>query len=92
MVQLSNSILSLTRVRDKLPDKLRAVTGKRMRQAYHPESALKAEAELEALARALDKAHPGAASSLREGIAETLTIAPLLCWLARGRPDARSSR
>ena len=30
-------------VRDKLPDKLRAVTEKRMRQAYHAESALKAE-------------------------------------------------
>ena len=60
--------------RDKLPDKLRAVTEKRMRQAYHAESALKAEAELEALARELDKTHPGAASSLREGMAETLTI------------------
>ena len=45
-----------------------------MRQAYHAESALKAEAELEALARELDKTHPGAASSLREGMAETLTI------------------
>ena len=45
-----------------------------MRQAYHAESALKAEAELEALARELGKTHPGAAASLREGIAETLTI------------------
>ncbi len=45
-----------------------------MRQACHAESALKAEAELEALARELDKTHPGAASSLREGMAETLTI------------------
>jgi transposase-like protein len=61
-------------VRDKLPDKLRAVTEKRMRHAYHAESALKAEAELEALARELGKTHPGAASSLREGMAETLTI------------------
>jgi putative transposase len=64
----------IANVRDKLPDKLRAVTEKRMRQAYHAESALKAEAELEALARELDKTHPGAASSLREGMAETLTI------------------
>jgi hypothetical protein len=45
-----------------------------MRQAYHAESALKAEAELEALARELDKTHPGAASPLREGMAQTLTI------------------
>src|SRR3989441_11971137 len=45
-----------------------------VRHAYHAESALKAEAELEALARELDKTHPGAASSLREGMAETLTI------------------
>jgi putative transposase len=50
---------------DKLPDKLRSVTEKRMRQAYHAESALKAEAELQALARELDKTHPGAAASLR---------------------------
>jgi transposase-like protein len=48
-----------------------------MRQAYHAESALKAEAELEALARELDKTHPGAAASLREGMAETLTILQL---------------
>jgi putative transposase len=59
---------------DKLPDKLRSVTEKRMRQAYHAESALKAEAELQALARELDKTHPGAAGSLREGMAETLTV------------------
>ncbi len=61
-------------VTGKLPDKLRSVTEKRMRQAYHAESALKAEAELQALARELDKTHPGAAASLREGMAETLTV------------------
>ncbi len=61
-------------VKDKLPERLRSVTQKRMRQAYHAESALKAEAELEALARELDKTHPGAAASLREGMAETITI------------------
>ena len=64
----------IANVRDKLPDKLRAVTEKRMRQAYHAESALKAEAELQALARELGKTHPGAAASLREGMAETLTV------------------
>jgi hypothetical protein len=61
-------------VRDKLPDKLRTVTERRMRQAYHAESALRAEGLLAELARELDKTHPGAAASLREGMAETLTI------------------
>ncbi len=61
-------------VRDKLPERLRAVAEKRMRQAYHAESALKAEGLLAELARELDKTHPGAAASLREGMAETLTI------------------
>jgi putative transposase len=61
-------------VKDKLPEKLRSVTEKRMRKAYHAESALTAEGELEALARELDKTHPGAAASLREGMAETLTL------------------
>jgi putative transposase len=32
---------------------------------------------LEALARELDRSHPGAAASLREGLGETLTIARL---------------
>jgi len=35
---------------------------------------LDAQAQLEALARELDKTHPGAAVSLREGMAETLTV------------------
>ncbi len=61
-------------VRDKLPEKLRTVTERRMRQAYHAESALKAEGLLTALARELGKTHPGAAASLREGMGETLTI------------------
>ena len=45
-----------------------------MREAYHADSALTAEAKLTALAAELDKTHPGAAASLREGMAETLTI------------------
>jgi transposase-like protein len=61
-------------VQDRLPDKLRAVVAARMRRAYHAESALAAEAELAALAAELDKTHPGAAASLREGLAETLTV------------------
>jgi len=61
-------------VRDRLPEKMRTVAEKRMRAAYHAESALKAEGLLTELAAELDKTHPGAAASLREGMAETLTI------------------
>ena len=61
-------------VRDRLPDKLRSVVARRMRTAYHAETALAAQAQLEALAAELDKTHPGAAASLREGLAETLTV------------------
>ena len=61
-------------VRDRLPEKMRTVAEKRMRAAYHAESSLKAEGELEQLARELARTHPGAAASLREGMAETLTI------------------
>ncbi len=61
-------------VRDRLPEKLRTVVEKRMRQAYHASSAVEAEGQLTALARELDRTHPGAAASLREGMAETLTI------------------
>ena len=61
-------------VQDRLPERLRGPVGKRMRAAYHADSALDAEAQLTALARELDKTHPGAAASLREGMAETLTV------------------
>jgi transposase-like protein len=53
---------------------MRSVVEARMRRAYHADSALAAEAELTALAAELDKTHPGAAASLREGLAETLTV------------------
>jgi transposase-like protein len=61
-------------VQDKLPQKMRSTVGKKIRAAYHADSALAAEAQLTALARELDKTHPGAAASLREGLAETLTV------------------
>jgi putative transposase len=61
-------------VRDRLPERLRTVAERRMRQAYHAESALQAEGLLTELAGELDRTHPGAAASLREGMAETLTI------------------
>ena len=64
----------LRNVRDHLPENMRGPVGKRMRKAYHADSALEAEAQLTALAKELDKTHPGAAGSLREGMAETLTV------------------
>jgi transposase-like protein len=59
---------------DHLPRKLRCTVTSRMRRAYHADSALAAEAELCALAGELDRTHPGAAASLREGMAETLSV------------------
>src|SRR5680860_1207169 len=67
-------IHKLRNVRDHLPEKMRGPVAKRMHAAYHAGSALEAQALLEALARELDKTHPGAAGSLREGMAETLTV------------------
>lgn len=64
----------LRNVRDHLPENMRGPVEKRMRKAYHAGSALEAEAQLTALAKELDKTHPGAAGSLREGMAETLTV------------------
>jgi putative transposase len=61
-------------VKDKLPQRLRSSVGRRMTDAYHADSVLEAEAALSALTRELDKTHPGAAASLREGLAETLTV------------------
>jgi putative transposase len=51
-----------------------STTSGRLREAYHAASAVEAEGLLTALAQELDKTHPGAAASLREGMAETLTI------------------
>jgi putative transposase len=67
----------LRNVTDRLPDAVASVVAKRMRAAYRNPDPLIAQAELEALARELDRSHPGAAASLREGLAETLTIGRL---------------
>ena len=67
----------LRNVTDRLPDVLASVVAKRMRAAYRTPDPLVAQADLEALARELDRSHPGAAGSLREGLTETLTIGRL---------------
>jgi transposase-like protein len=64
-------------VRDHLPDRLRGPAEQRMRAAYRADSVLDAQAQLNALARDLDKTHPSAAASLREGLTETLTVLAL---------------
>jgi len=61
-------------VTDHLPDKLRDVVDARMRAAYACPTVLEAEAALGVLAKELDKTHPGAAASLREGMPDTLTV------------------
>jgi putative transposase len=61
-------------VKDHLPQRLRASVGRKMTDAYHAASALEAEAALLALAKELDRTHPGAAASLREGLEDTLTV------------------
>jgi putative transposase len=61
-------------VKDHLPQRLRSTVGRKMTDAYHAASALEAEAALLALAKELDRTHPGAAASLREGLEDTLTV------------------
>jgi putative transposase len=79
-------------VRDRLPEKLRSVVTARMRRAYRAESALAAEAQLSALAAELDRTHPGAAASLREGLYETLTVLRLGVSPTWPEPFARPMR
>ena len=74
MRQLNVSDLNAKNVKDHLPQRLRSSVGRRMTDAYHAGSALEAEAALVALAKELDRTHPGAAASLREGLDDTLTV------------------
>ena len=64
-------------VKRHLPDKVARVVEKRMRAAYRNPDPLAGQGDLEALAKELDHPHPGAAGSLREGLAETFTVARL---------------
>lgn len=75
-------------VESRLPRALASTMGKKMRAAYHHPDALAAEATLGALARSLVKGHPGAAGSLREGLARTIGRVPSLgLGLGRHRPQ-----
>jgi len=62
-------------VQDHLPEEKKGQVRAVMHQAYHVSSYSTAKKQLENLALSLDESHPGAASSLREGLEETLTHA-----------------
>ena len=64
-------------VQDRLPVAQRSVVEQRMRRAYQEPGSVGAEAQLEALARELQRTDPSAAASLREGLEETLTVVAL---------------
>jgi transposase-like protein len=61
-------------VLDQLPDKLRPSVKAALNEAYRTGDATRARKLLDNLARRLESDHPGAASSLREGLEETLTV------------------
>lgn len=61
-------------VLDHLPNHLKAGTRRAMLDAYNGADAELAKKQLERLARSLEREHPGAAASLREGLDDTLTL------------------
>ncbi len=64
-------------VLEALPERLRASVGAAISEAYRSGDAERAKRMLLNLARRLQREHPGAAASLREGLDETLTVASL---------------
>jgi putative transposase len=64
-------------VLDHLPERDRPEVKRRLRRAWAREDHRQALGELQALAAELQRSHPGAASSLKEGMQETLTVTRL---------------
>jgi putative transposase len=64
-------------VTEHLPEAERPLVQRRLRAAWADPDPDRAAAELEQLARCLARQQPGAAASLREGMAETLTVTRL---------------
>lgn len=62
---------------EHLPERDRAAVKRRLRRAWAREDHTQAMGELQALATELERSHPGACASLREGMAETLTVTRL---------------
>src|SRR5207342_685451 len=59
-------------VEDHLPEEMKRNAGRTISAAYQSGNAARAKRMLEALARQLERKHPSAAASLREGLDETL--------------------
>lgn len=64
-------------VLEHLAERDRPALKRRLRRAWKLDDHDRALADLQLLASELDRSHPGAASSLREGMAETLTLTRL---------------
>jgi putative transposase len=64
-------------VLDHLPERDRPAVKQRLRRAWARDDHARALEELRTLAAELEHSHPGAAASLREGMAETLTVTRL---------------
>ena len=64
-------------VKAHVPEKHHAELERRLSEAYHETGYEAAKASLEATARWLERINPDAASSLREGLEETLTVVRL---------------
>ena len=62
---------------DHLPERDRPPIKRRMRRAWVDTDHRRALEQLRLLAAELDRSHPGAAASLREGLEETLTLTRL---------------
>ncbi len=64
-------------VLDHLPERDRPAVKQRLRRAWARDDHQRALDELRTLAADLERSHPGAAASLREGMAETVTVTRL---------------
>lgn len=67
-------IHKMRNVLEHLPESMKGTVRQALRQAYQTSDEDKAKKLLKNLATRLDEQHPGAASSLREGLEETLTV------------------
>lgn len=67
----------LRNVTEKLPERERAFAKRKLLEAWRDPDPDRAVRSLKAFAATLDKTHPGAASSLREGLEETVAITRL---------------
>ena len=76
-IPVRHELHKIRNVKGYLPDNVARIVERRMRAAYRNPDPLAGQGDLEALAKELGHTHPGAAGSLREGLAETFTVARL---------------